>query len=296
MVSIAQMKALVTVSDKGSFAAAARELGISSAAVSKQLILLEKELGLQLMMRSTRNVEFTEIGNSYCNQCKRILEEINVAATLVDQMKTIPHGHLKVVSGRYFASVYILPYLGEFLSLFPNIQFDLELVERVPNLEEEAIDVAIGMSIPIVGNVVQKRIETTRGCFCASPEYLNKFGTPLVPKDLLHHRHIIHSMRNPPNTMIFSNNETISIAPYICINDSESMVKLAKEGLGIIKTHFPLVQKLLQKNILIELLPSFIEKEVPLYVAFKRTRYVSSKIRSFIDFTLNKVKQENLSS
>lgn len=293
MVAIAQMKALVMVSDKGSLAAAARELGISSAAVSKQLILLEKDLGLQLMTRTTRNVAFTEMGRSYCDQCKRILEELDVATVLVEQMKTIPQGHLKVVSGRYFASVHIMPYLGEFLSLFPNIHIDIELAERLPNFDEEAVDIVIGMSIPSTGNVIQRQIETTRGCFCASPDYLKKFGTPQLPRDLIKHRHIIHSMRNPSNILNFSNKETIPITPYICINDSQAMVKLAQEGLGIIKTHYPLVQQLLNKRTLIELLPGYIEKEVPFYVAFPQRRYVSSKVRSFIDFTLDKVKSQN---
>lgn len=293
MVSIAQMKALVLVSEKGSLVAASRELGISPAGISKQLILLEKELGLQLLTRTTRCVEFTEIGKNYCDQCKRILEEVDVASALVNQIKTIPYGHLKVVSGHYFASLYILPYLGEFLSLFPNIHIDIELAERLPNLDEEAIDVLIGMSIPSTGNVIQKQITTTRGCFCASPDYLHKFGTPKNPKDLLNHRHIIHSMRNPSNILSFPNKENIIITPYVCVNDSQAMVKLAQEGLGIIKTHYPLVNELLNKNILIELLPAYIEKDIPLYVAFPHRRYVSSKTRSFIDFTLNKVKLRN---
>jgi DNA-binding transcriptional LysR family regulator len=291
--TLPQMKALVMVFDKGTLAAAARELGISSAAVSKQLILLEKDLGLQLMTRSTRSIEFNEIGKSYVDQCKRIFEEIDVAKALVDQMKTVPQGRLKVVSGRYFAALYILPYVGEFLSLFPNIYFNIELAERLPNFDEEAVDVLIGMTIPSTGNVIQKKIEGARSCFCASPDYLQKFGTPKVPKDLMKHRHIIHSMRTPSNILIFPNKETVPITPYICINDSQAMVKMAQEGLGIIKTHYPLVQHLLYKKILIELLPDYIEKEVPFYVSFPQRRYVSSKVKSFVDFTLDKVKSQN---
>jgi DNA-binding transcriptional LysR family regulator len=96
-------------------------------------------------------------------------------------------------------------------------------------------------------------------------------------------------MRHPTNVLNFLNKEEIPITPFICINDSMAMVKLAEQGLGIIKTHYPLVQELLRQNTLIELLPSFIEKEVPLYVAFPERRYISPKVRSFIDFTLNKV-------
>jgi DNA-binding transcriptional LysR family regulator len=100
-------------------------------------------------------------------------------------------------------------------------------------------------------------------------------------------------MRYPTNILSCPHGEIVPITPYICINDSQAMVKLAKDGLGIIKTHYPLVQELLKNEILIELLPSFIEKDVPLYVAFPQRRYVSSKVRSFIDFTLDKVKFQN---
>lgn len=293
MVTLTQMKALVMVCDYGSIAIAARKLGVSSAAISKQLILLEQELGLQLMLRTTRNIEFTEVGKSYCDQCRRILEEFDVAMALVEQMKTVPQGRLKVVSGRYFASVYILPYLGKFLSLFPNVYIDLELAERLPNFDEEAVDIVIGMSIPANGNVIQKQIGATRGCFCASPQYLKKFGTPQTPKDLTHHRHIIHSMRSPSNRLSFSNKEIIPITPYICINDSQAMINLALEGLGIIKTHYPLVKHLLQKKTLIELLPTYLEKEVPHYVAFPQRRFISSKVRCFVDFILEIVESQN---
>lgn len=289
MVTITQMKALVVISEKGSLAAAARALSISAAAISKQLILLEKELGLQLLIRTTRSLEFTEIGKSYCDQCKRILEECEVASELVDQMKTVPHGHLKVVSSPFFASLYILPYLGEFLSLFPQIELDLELTERFPNLNEEAVDILIGTSLPSAGNVIQKRIMTSRGCFCASPDYLAKFGTPKTPKDLIHHRHIIHSMRKPPNILKFSKKESVTITPFFRVNDSEAMVKLALQGLGIIKAHYPLVRDYLKNETLVELLPNYIEKEFPLYVAFPERRYVSSKVRSFIDFIMSKI-------
>lgn len=289
MPSICQMKAFVLVSERQSFTIAARTLGLSSAAISKQLILLEKELGLELMTRSTRSVALTQIGKSYYDQCKRILEEIDIAASLVEQMKTTPQGSLKIVSGSYFASSHIVPYLREFLTLFPNIYINLELAERLPNFDEEAIDVLIGMSIPATGNIIQRKIATTRCCFCASPDYLKKFGIPENPSDLLKHQHIIHSMRNPSNLLIFPNKEEIKLDPYLCVNDSKTMVKLAEEGLGIIKAHYSLVKESLNQKNLIEVLPSYVEREIPLYVAFPHRRYVPSKIRHFVDFIMAKL-------
>ena len=111
MIDLHHIQTFVLVSELGSLASAARRLGISAAAVSKQLTRLEASLHLQLLTRSTRRVELTEVGKSYCEQCKRVLEEVEAAADLVSQIKAIPHGPLKVVSGRHFAASYILPHI-----------------------------------------------------------------------------------------------------------------------------------------------------------------------------------------
>ena len=289
MVGIAQIKTLVLVADRGSFAAAARELGLSAAAVSKQLILLQVELGLQLMIRTTRSLKFTDVGKSYCEQCRRILEEVDVATALVGQMKAIPSVDLKVVTSHYFASEYIIPYLDEFLLQFPDIRINVELSERMPDFDKEAVDILIGSSIPATGNVIQRRIATTKWCFCASPEYLDKYGTPKAPKDLVNHQHIVHSMRDPSSIFVLPNKKNITVKPYICVNDSRAMVSLALKNLGIIKAHYPLVHELLQQKKLVEILSSYIEQDIPLYVAFPQRRYVPSKVRCFIDFILTKI-------
>ena len=289
MFDLQHLQTFVLVTELGSLAAAARRLRISAAAVSKQLTRLESNLGLQLLTRSTRHVELTEMGKSYCEQCKRILEEVDAAADLVSQMKTIPHGPLKVVSGRHFASSYIVPHIKEFLAVYPRIQLTLELTERIPDLANESIDVLIGMSISAGGDAIQRKIASTRYSFCASPDYLHEFGLPLQPKDLLKHRFITHSMRRPDNELIFSNKERVALVPYLRVNDAESMVAMAKKGLGIVKVHHYLVSDLLQKGILVELLTAYSEGEIPLYVAFPQRRYLSAKTRCFIDFINEKV-------
>ncbi len=291
MVAIAQMKTLVLVAEKGSFAAAARELGLSSAAVSKQLIQLEAELGIQLMIRTTRSVNFTEVGKSYCEQCRRVLEEVNVAAALVGQMKAVPTGKLKIVASHYVVSEYILPHLDEFLLKFPEIRIDLELSERMPDFDREAVDLLVGMSISAAGNVVQKRIAITKWCFCASPSYFQKKGTPQTPKDLENHQHIVHSMQDPSSIFTLPNKTKVTIKPYITVNDSRAMVELALKNLGIIKAHYPLVREHLQQGKLVEALSSYIEQDIPLYAAFPERRYVPSKVRCFLDFIFSKIEQ-----
>ncbi|MBS0654229.1 MAG: LysR family transcriptional regulator, partial [Verrucomicrobia bacterium] len=187
MPDIVHMETFVLTVELGSLAAVAKKQGISAAAISKQLTRLEEELGVQLLVRTTRRIELTDIGRSYCQQCRRILEEVEEAQALVSQVKAAPHGTLKVISGRHFARSYIVPHVREFLEKYPSIELNLELAERTPDVNREAVDVVIGMSVTAEGDAVQKRIATTSYTLCASPDYLKQFGVPRSQGDLQHH-------------------------------------------------------------------------------------------------------------
>lgn len=289
MPDLSQMETLVLTSELGSLAAVARKLGISPAAISKQLTRLEKELGMQLLVRSTRRIELTEIGLNYCSQCKRILEEVEEASALISQVKAVPHGVLKVVSGRHFAAFYIIPHMKEFLLKYPKIELNLELAERIPDLNLESIDVMIGMSISATGDAIQKRIATTRYAYCASPDYLKQFGTPEKPKDLKNHKYITHSMRKPDNKLLFDK-EAVLVTPCIHVNDAQTMLNFALDGLGIVKLHHYVVEEYLQKGLLKELLRAYNTSEVPIYVAYPQRRFIASKVRCFIDFMIEKLR------
>lgn len=293
MPDLSQMETFVLTSELGSLAAVARKLGISPAAISKQLTRLEEELGLQLLVRSTRRIELTEVGVNYCLQCRRILEEVEAASALISQVKAVPYGILKIVSGRHFATSYIIPHMREFLTKYPKIELNLELAERVPDLNVEAIDVLIGMSISATGDAIQKRIATTSYSFCASPTYLKIFGTPEKPVDLKNHRYITHSMRKPDNELLFRDKEVITINPYIRVNDAQTMLNFALDGLGIVKLHHYVVKEHLERGTLQELLSAYSNSEIPIYVAYPQRRYIPSKTRCFIDFIVEKIKRSS---
>jgi DNA-binding transcriptional LysR family regulator len=291
MSRLAQIETFALIVEQGSLAAAARILDISGVAVSKQLSRLEADLGIQLLKRSTRYIELTEMGASYYEQCQRVIEEVKVADSLVAHMQAEPQGELKVVSGRHFGLTYIVPYLQEFLQLYPNIHLSLELAERIPNLEVEALDISIGTSVPASSNnVVQRCVATTRYALCASPEYLRQFGHPKKPTDLQHHRYITHSMRQPNDVIAFAQQQIVRLNPYLRINDAETMRHLAEQGMGIAKLHYYVVQDALQKGKLKEVLSSYMQGEIPLYVAYLQRRYIPAKMRCFIDFVIAKIK------
>lgn len=286
MPDLFQMQVLVLTSELGSLAAVARKLGITPAAISKQLSKLEKELDVQLLVRTTRHIEFTEIGINYCSQCRQILEEVEIASAFIAQAKATPNGVLKVVSGRHFANTFLIPHMKEFLLKYPQIELNLELAERIPDLSLESIDVVIGMSVQVAGDAIQRRIATTSYSFCASPCYLLQFGTPKTPKDLKKHRYIAHSMRKPDDELVFSNKETININPYIRVNDAKAMLNFALDGLGIVKLHHYIVKDHLTNGSLQAVLSDYNNSEIPIYVAYPKRRYTPSKTRCFIDYTM----------
>ncbi len=291
MPDFTQLKTFISVADLGSLAAAARTLQISAAAVSKQLTKLEIELGVQLLRRTTRQIELTQIGINYCLQCRRVLEEFEMASALISQIKLVPHGILKVVSGRHFATTYIVPFLKEFILKYPKIELNLELAERVPDLNNEEIDVVIGMSICATGDVIQKKIANTTYSFCASPGYFKQFGIPETPFDLKQHRYISHSMRKPDNELHFNDEMVVAMQPYIKINDAQTMLHLALDGMGIVKLHRYVVQEQLKRGSLQEVLASYNTMSIPIYVAYPNRRFIPSKVRCFVDFITEKMDQ-----
>lgn len=288
MIELSAMSLFVLIVEHGSLAAVSRHIGISSVAISKQLTKMEKDLGVQLLIRSTRRLELTEIGRNYYMQCQRVLEEASEANALISQMHSVPSGPLNVLSGRHFAASYIIPHVESFLSEYPQIHLNLELGERIPDLQNERVDIVIGMSLSASGDAIQKKIRNTSYVYCASLKYLENFGMPKKPEDLKKHRYITHSMRRPDDVVEFDNGKSVTVQPYIRVNDAQAMLEFALGGLGIVKLHRYVVQKHLEAGKLRELFIAENKKEIPIYVAYQQRRFVPSKIRCFIDFFVEK--------
>lgn len=289
MSHLSEIETFVLLSELGSFSAVARKLGISTAAVSKQVKRLESRAEVQLLLRSTRRVELTELGRAYLEQCRRIMEEVEASEALLSQMKVSPSGPLHIFSPHHFSKKVILPNLSEFLHLYPKIEIDLSIGERVPHLEQEKIDIFIGSSLSAQGDSIQKKITTTSYTICASPLYLEKFGTPMSLEDLAEHRCIAHSGRRPCDSFYGPLGKEVKFKPYVRVNDADSLARLALEGLGIVQLHHYVVEDFIHEGRLVPLLVSYTRKNVPIYYSLPPRRYVPSKVRSFIDYIVNKL-------
>lgn len=279
-----RMATFVSVFEEGSFAACAKKLKISSAAVSKQVSLLEKDLGFELMVRSTRRLALTDAGAFYFEQAQKILHEMGEIDALALEMRKEPFGVLKVASQRYFAERYILPDLARFLLAYPKVQLHLDLIESFPDFERENIDIVIGMSRSLSANSIQKTIGYTQYVMCASPGYLKTFGMPKTPQDLKQHRYINHSLRTPVNITKFAAGLELYLEPYLLLNDTNAMKVCAESGIGIVKLHHYVVSDAIKAGTLVEILSDYNEPKQPIFVSYGSRKHVPPKIRAFIDF------------
>ena len=273
----------ISVVDENGFAAAARQKGISTAAISRQVAALEDELGTQLLRRTTRQISLTESGRTYYQQCKKILRELQDAESAITKSKNEATGELHVMANRYFATTHILPKLSEFMSQNPNLRIHFKLSEQFPNLEKEGIDILFGVSIEGSADLVRKRIATTRYILCASPAYLKKYGIPKTPSELTTHHYITHLIRKPNNVVSFKDKE-IHTNPILYLNDSYAMRECAIHGMGIVNLHDYMVIDAIRDGKLIEILQKYQEPKVNVYLYYQQSRYLQPKIRRFIDF------------
>lgn len=286
MYNLSHITTYVKVVELNNFSAAAKELKLTVAAVSKHVSQLENELGVKLMKRTTRRLMLTEIGHQYYLRCKDILEACRVASSVITQSTDEPSGLLVVKSINYFADRFILPKLKAYQEKYPEVRIELDSAERVPDLANEDCDVFFGRAVQETENIVQKRISSTRFCLCASPEYIEKYGSPKNSRDLVNHKYISHSKRTPTDVIHFGDEEQVYIEPTLLVNDSDAIMSLVKQGMGFSRLQHYIVSDAIQKGELVELLPDYPKSIFPINVFYQPDKYLQTKVHTFVEFIL----------
>jgi len=279
----------MTIVEERSIKKAADVLGMTKAAASKQLIDLENHFKTQLFQRTTRKLKLMDIGKLYYESAIQVFSAVHSAESIFSQMQETPNGTLRITSHRNFGEQYIVTYLGEFINRYPNLKIDLELADRFPDLEKENIDILCGVAHEGHEHLVRRKIYSAQPILCASPIYLNKFGTPKKPKDLISHRYITHSFRNPDDILTFNSNEEIQLDCYMRINDARAMLKCALQGLGFIKIFGYFVGDAIKDGLLVEILKKYRESPKSIYIFYQQQKFIPPKIRLFLDFLYEKI-------
>jgi DNA-binding transcriptional LysR family regulator len=291
MGKLEHLETFIKVVEANSLALAAKRLGLSAAAISKQISALEDVLKMSLLSRTTRRLELTELGRIYYEHCKLVMRKIDDLDGVINSLQQEPSGELTVLSSRYFADHCIIPHLQEFFSKYPKVTLDLIIIGRASDLSREDIDLFFGITHALPPEATQQEIAKGHFSLCASPSYLKQYGIPKAPQELPHHRFITYSVRQSCHHLSFNNGNEIYLNPLLSVSDTKMMISCALQGLGFIKLHQLESQQYLSEGSLVEILAEFREPPQPIYLGYFPDRYLQPKVRNFIEFYQEKLKK-----
>lgn len=272
----------------GSLSAAARELGISTPAVSKRLAQMEARLGVPLMHRTTRRIGLTQEGEIYLEQARRILTDIDGMERLVRGALDAPQGLLRVNATLGFGRSHIAPLISSFVKQHPAVQVQLQLTVHPPPLTEDSFDVCVRFGEPPDARVIARHLAPNRRLLCAAPAYLARHGTPQSPQDLARHQCIsilqgdeaygLWRLRDHRRTTLFK------VRGPLSTNDGEIAVGWALAGHGIVLRSEWDVAAYLRDGQLCRILAPWIGDIADIHAIYPQRHYVPAKTRAFLDF------------
>ncbi len=279
----------------GSFSATARELNVSTPAVSKRLAQMEARLGVQLLNRTTRRVSLTPEGETYLAHARRILADIADMEQLVSRTQSTPQGLLRVNATLGFGRSHIAPLISDFVRSHPQVQVQLQLSVDPPPLASDAFDVCIRFGEPPDARVIARRIAPNRRLLCASPAYLAQRGTPKIPSDLARHDCIgirqgddaYGQWRLSParkNGAV----EVVKVRGGLSTNDGEIAVNWALEGHGIVMRAEWDVARYLRSGRLVQVLADHHTPPADIYAIYPQRHQAAARVRAFVDFLVGR--------
>ncbi len=281
------MAAFVQVVEGGSFAAAARGLGLTRSAVSRQIAGLEDRLGARLLNRTTRRLSTTEAGAVYYEHCARILAEAAAAERAVADLDGTPRGLLRINAPMSFGQSHLGPAIAEFLAAHPAVRVELMLDDRVVDLVGEGYDVAVRIAELPPSTLVARRLAVNHRVLCAAPAYLARAGRPRRPEDLARHACLGYPYMTTGNDWRFRGPDgpvTVRIDGAISANNGDVLRQMGLAGLGILLSPTFIVGDDLRRGALVPLLEEWADADTGIYAVYPHSRHLSPKVRAFVDF------------
>lgn len=277
------------VVETGSISAASRIFDVQPSSISRQLAALEQELGVRLLNKTTRNTGLTEAGYKYYNYSQRIVSEFDEAKRAVNDLQKKPKGRLKISMTVGFGESIVLPLIPKFMSLYPDIDVQLELTERVVDLVEENIDVAIRSGRLPDSSMVAKRLTSNNFLLCASPQYLAENGTPQTPEELTSHQCIRYGYARWSEWFLMDKTKIkLAINNAISVNSVNGQKQLVLNHSGFALIPLWAVKNELANGTLQHVMPehtfSPYEELSATYAIYLKRDMVSPKTRVFLDF------------
>ena len=281
-----------SLASAGSLSAAARELGITTPAVSKHLAMMESRVGLSLVNRTTRRMSLTPEGELYLEHARRILGEIDDMGQLLGVSKATPKGLLRVNATLGFGRSHVAPLISRFVRKYPDVHVQLQLSVNPPPLTEDAFDVCLRFGPPPDARVIARHIAPNRRLLCAAPAYLAKYGIPKVPNDLTRHNCIgirqgeeaYGVWRLTSGRAKNASTETVKTRGNLATNDGEIAVNWALDGHGILMRAEWDIDRYLRNGRLVQVLPQYYTPDADIHAVFPQRHQLAARVRAFVDF------------
>jgi DNA-binding transcriptional LysR family regulator len=285
------MKVFVAVAEEQGFAATARRLHLSPPAVTRAVAALEDQLGVKLLNRTTRFVRVTEAGRRYLEDAKRILDDVEAADEAAAGINAEPRGHLAITAPVLFGRMFVMPGIVDYLDAYPDTEVSAMFLDRIVNLLEEGVDVGIRIGELPDSSLRALRVGSVRAILCASPQYLQQYGLPGKPKDLLAHSIIASSAGNNAIDWRFEN-VALRIQPRLTVNTNDAAIEAASRGFGITRLLSYQVAQQLGEGGLKIVLEKFEPPPLPIYIVHREGRFASARIRAFVDMMAKRLRAD----
>lgn len=276
----------------GSLSAAARELGITTPAVSKHLALMESRVGVALLNRTTRRMSLTPEGEVYLEHARRILGEIDDMEALLGVSRSTPTGLLRVNATLGFGRSHVAPLISRFVRKHPQVEVQLQLSVNPPPLTDDAFDLCIRFGAPPDSRMIARQIAPNRRLLCASPAYLARHGMPKVPHDLTKHNCIgIRQGEEAYGVWRLSSGrgktvstEAVKTRGNLTTNDGEIAVNWALDGHGILMRAEWDIERYLRNGRLVQVLPQYFTPDASIHAVYPQRHQLAARVRAFVDF------------
>lgn len=274
----------VAVAEAGNFTQAAKKLLISTAQVSRQVSELEQRLNTKLFYRTTRKVTLTEEGQLFYQQCRSILEGLEVAERSLTNLQSIPQGKIKISAPVTYGERHIIPLINQFLIQYPQIEIEVQLSNQRINLIDEGYDLAIRLGQLDDSSLIAKRISTRQHYLCAAPSYLEQHGQPESISDLKQHNCLLGSA----DFWLFGDkrgsDKKLRVSGSLRCNSGLGLVDAALKGIGIVQLPEYYVSKHIAQGELVVLLNDFQREQEGIWALYPQNKFLANKVRLLIDF------------
>lgn len=283
------LRAFVRAMEGGSFSAAAKELGLGQPAISKRIALLEQEFGSQLFLRTTRKLKPTPEAHRIYDLARQLLGTFEMARASIKQFAPRPSGTLRVSIASSFGRHYMMPIIAEYVRDYPEVRLDLRFGERMVNLVEEGIELALRIGELESSSLLSRRIGTVRRYLVATPTYLHERPMPRTPDDLKSHQCIVYSRLPHASQWAFESElgrHVVAVAGSVSVDDADAMEKAVLEHLGIAILPAWKAVEPVRRGQLEVLLEDYSVPGLPLHAVYPETQWMSLRARSFLDLVV----------